>query len=247
LSQAKDEAIKASHFKSELLAKVNHELRTPMGAIMGYAQLLQVGSYGELTEEQLHPIALILSSTNYLNVLVSTLLDQAQIEKGKFIFQRAPFDMVSLAAEVDASMRVLAEKTELEFEITIEPDFPPELIGDRVRIQQIWNNLLSNALKFTDQGFIHSNIRKYDSDYWVLEVADTGLGISKEIQPYIFDAFVQADGSPTRKHTGIGLGLSIVSQLVELMNGRMTLNSEVGKGTQFTIYLPYALADHDQS
>jgi signal transduction histidine kinase len=111
-------------------------------------------------------------------------------------------------------------------------------VGDRTRLQQIWTNLLSNAIKFTEEGHVQTWIRRHGSDQWVIEVTDTGSGIPKEAQPHIFEAFVQVDGSPTRRRSGAGLGLSVAASIVELMGGQILLQSEVGQGTTFTVYLP---------
>lgn len=238
ITRAKDEAVKANQFKTELMAKVNHELRTPMGAILGYTQLLQYGHYGPLAAEQQDPLRLIISSTNYLSTLVGSLLDQAQLEKGALILESQPFPLNEMILEVDARIRILAEKTGLEFHINVEPGFPEELVGDRTRLQQIWTNLLSNAIKFTEEGHVQTWIRRHGSDQWVIEVTDTGSGIPKEAQPHIFEAFVQVDGSPTRRRSGAGLGLSVAASIVELMGGQILLQSEVGQGTTFTVYLP---------
>jgi signal transduction histidine kinase len=151
--------------------------------------------------------------------------------------------MDALIAEVDSRTRILAEKTGLEFEINITPDFPEEIIGDKMRIQQIWTNLLSNAIKFTEEGYIHTYIHRHGADEWAIKVIDTGKGIPKESQKYIFDAFVQVDGSPTRQRAGTGLGLSISASIVEMMGGRIHLHSEVNKGTTFIVYLPLHLTN----
>ncbi len=238
LTKAKDTAIKANQFKTELMAKVNHELRTPLGAIMGYVQLLQLGSYGPILDEQKEPLTLIISASNYLNTLVSSLLDQARLEKGKLELETLPFLIAEFVAEVDSRTRILAERTGLEFKVMIEPEFPEEIIGDKIRIQQIWANLLSNAIKFTEVGYINTHIRRNGEKQWVIEVSDTGKGIPKEAQAHIFDAFVQVDGSPTRQRSGAGLGLSISASIVALMGGQIHLQSEVDKGTTFVVYLP---------
>lgn len=245
LTRVKNEAIRANQFKTELMAKVNHELRTPLGAIMGYTQLLQMGAYGPTAPEQTDPLELILSSTNSLSTLVNSLLDQAQLEKGNLTLENRPFSVREMASEVDPKVRILAEKTGLTFKILIEPSFPEEIVGDRMRIEQIWTNLLSNAIKFTEQGYIHTHIRLQGTGQWLIEVADTGIGIPEEVQASIFDTFVQVDGSATRNHSGAGLGLSIAASIIELMGGTIDLESTLGQGTTFTVILPLNRVDKE--
>lgn len=245
LTQAKNEAIRANQFKTELMAKVNHELRTPLGAIMGYTQLLQMGAYGPVAPEQTDPLELILSSTNALSTLVNSLLDQAQLEKGNLALENRPFSVREMAIEVDSKVRILAEKTGLTFKIIIEPSFPEEIVGDRMRIEQIWTNLLSNAIKFTEQGYVRTHIRLQGTGQWLIEVADTGIGIPEEVQASIFDTFVQVDGSATRNRSGAGLGLSIAASIIELMGGTIDLESILGQGTTFTVILPLNMVDND--
>ena len=238
LAQARDTAVKASQFKSELVAKVSHELRTPLGAIKGYAQLMQMGSYGKLSPKQDEPLELIISSTNYLTLLVNELLDQAKLESQKLILQANPFEPTRMVRDVELRMRVLAEYKGLKFNIVIDPTLPKELIGDVTRLQQILTNLLGNAIKFTESGFVNTNIKKLGTDQWSLQVVDSGPGIPQKAQATIFEPFGQVDGSATREHSGTGLGLSISKQLVELMGGTISLQSEVGQGSTFTVTLP---------
>ena len=146
LAEARDEALRASKFKSELLAKVSHELRTPLGAVMGYAQLLLYGSYGELSEDQKGAADVVVSSTKYLATLVNGILDQAQLESGQLILVHQVFNIQELAFEVESRIRVLAESKGLRFEIEFMPDLPKTMIGDRMRLEQILINLLGNAI-----------------------------------------------------------------------------------------------------
>ncbi|MCA9961031.1 MAG: GAF domain-containing protein, partial [Anaerolineales bacterium] len=146
IAQARDQAVRANQFKSELLAKVNHELRTPLGAILGYSQFLQYGSFGALNEEQANAVGLIIGSTNYLTALVNGLLDQAQLESGKINLQRIPFDVRQMVAEVEMRMCILAEDKGLAFTVAVADALPQMLVGDRMRLQQILINLLGNAI-----------------------------------------------------------------------------------------------------
>ena len=238
LAKARDAALAASQFKSELVAKVSHELRTPLGAIKGYAQLLQLGSYGLLQTNQKEPLELIISSTNYLTLLVNELLDQAKLESNKLVLQITPFDPRQMLREVEARMRILAETKGLQFHSWIDPAFPEELTGDITRLQQILTNLLGNAIKFTERGSVQTKLEMLNTEQWSMQVSDTGPGIPTEAIPTIFEPFGQVDGSTTREHSGTGLGLSISKQLVELMGGKLKLESEPEHGSVFTVCLP---------
>jgi signal transduction histidine kinase len=135
-------------------------------------------------------------------------------------------------------MDILAQKKGLVFSVSTDPSLPQELIGDDRRIRQIIINLVGNAIKFTKEGSVHLVISHPDPDYWEIQVTDTGVGIPKEAQPHIFEPFRQVNSAVTRDNRGVGLGLSITKQLVELMRGRIVVQSELGKGSTFTVLLP---------
>jgi signal transduction histidine kinase len=238
LAQAHDAALAASRFKSELLAKVSHELRTPLSAIKGYAQLLQLGSYGTLSTQQAEPIKLIISSTNFLTLLVNELLDQARLESNKLVLHDQIFSLRQMVADVEARMRVLAEHKGLLFASWIDPTLPEELVGDVTRLQQILTNLISNAIKFTQTGFVRVRIQAIWPDEWLLQVIDSGSGIPEEAHQTIFEPFGQVDGSATRLHSGTGLGLTISQQLAQLMGGTLILENTSGEGSIFSLRLP---------
>jgi signal transduction histidine kinase len=237
VAQARDEALKASQFKSELLAKVSHELRTPLGAILGYAQLLSFGSYGELTEEQNEATDLIIGSSKYLASLVNGILDQAQLESGQLTLVNLPYTVTGLVRDVESIIRVLAEDKGLAFEVLISSDTPEEQRGDQTRLQQVLTNLLGNAVKFTDKGMIKLQVF-VNRKKLCFQISDTGIGIPEDAQPRIFDTFTQVDGSATRRTSGTGLGLSISKQLIEMMDGQIKLSSQVGVGSTFEVEIP---------
>ncbi len=238
LALARDQALEASQLKSQLLAKVSHELRTPLGGILGYAELLRYGAFGPLEEKQLNAASQIIESTHYLTVMVNELLDQAQAESKSIILHDAPFNLNDLMQHVEANATVLAGKKGLAFRKTIDPNMPTTLLGDRQRIQQILLNLLGNAIKFTKKGEVHLNVYWPNERQWAVQVIDTGAGIPKEALSYIFEPFRQVNNAITRENRGTGLGLSITKQLVELMGGTITVESEIDKGSTFTIRLP---------
>ncbi|MCG2784079.1 MAG: PAS domain S-box protein [Anaerolineae bacterium] len=238
LALARDQALDASRFKSQLLAKVSHELRTPLGAVFGYAELLQNRLFGPLNDEQQDAADNIVDSANYLNTMISELLDQAQIEARSVQLRILPFSPTELAERVVSTMSVLAEKKGLSLTHSVAPNLPESLMGDAKRLQQILINLTGNAIKFTTSGSIHIDLLRPDRQHWAMCVSDTGAGIPKEAQGYIFEPFRQVDNAITHYNRGTGLGLSITKQLVELMGGQISLESEVDKGSIFTIILP---------
>jgi PAS domain S-box-containing protein len=238
LALAHDQALEASRLKSQLLAKVSHELRTPLNVILGFAEMLDIGVYGALPAEQRRLIVEIIDSTHYLTELVNELLDQAQLDAGKLKLNIKTFALADLIDGILSKMDVLAKTKGLTLTTDIAADVPGILSGDSARLQQILVNLVSNAIKFTQTGGVRVCLYRPDPAHWAMQVSDTGPGIPVEAQSYIFEPFRQVDGSITRVHAGAGLGLSIVKQLTILMGGQITLESEVGRGSTFTVQLP---------
>jgi signal transduction histidine kinase len=235
---ARDQALEASRFKSQLVSRVSHELRTPLGGILGFAELLQNQMFGQLTERQNTAITNIVESTNYLTHTVNDLLDQAQVESKSISLHNAYFKPSSLLEKVSTTMSILAGKKGLDFQTEIAPGFPAELYGDENRLQQIMVNLAGNAIKFTSKGSVRVRVSSPVPARWVIEVVDTGAGIPEAEHLTIFEPFRQLSNSITRENRGSGLGLAIVKQLAELMGGQISLQSEVGRGSTFTVTLP---------
>ena len=239
LEQAHEQALEASRLKTQLLANVSHDMRTPLGVILGRAEMLQEGVYGPLAERQRAALTDIINSTEQAMTFVNNLLGQAQIESGKITFNIRPFSPVKLLETAQSTSRALAQAKGLELTTSIAPDIPARLRGDSYWLQQILTNLISNAIKFTDEGRVSIRIYRADGERWAMEVSDTGCGIPAEAQAYVFEPFRQVDGTASRQqHTGSGLGLSIVKELTTLMGGEIQLVSEVGKGSTFTVLLP---------
>ncbi len=224
--------------KSVFISVASHELRTPLSGILGYIDMLQEGVYGELTEEQRSVIGRVAANTNQLLSLANNLLDRAQIEAGRLTLRIGTFSPTELITSVQGVMDVMAQAKGLNLTSYIADDVPATLTGDRQRLHQILVNLVGNAIKFTTEGSVSIRAYMHDAHHWALAVSDTGPGIAKEAQGYVFEPFRQADDPSTRHHSGAGLGLSIVKQLVTLMGGEITLDSEVGRGSTFTIVLP---------
>jgi len=238
LALSRDQALEASLFKSQLLSRVSHELRTPLGGILGYAELLQFQAFGALTENQQGAVNSIVESTNYLTEIVNDLLDESQIESKSLTLHNEFFNPAELVEKAVSPLKVLAEKKGLNMRVEICPSLPSELYGDVKRLQQILVNLVGNAIKFTSVGEIHVNVDRPAPAHWAIKIRDTGAGIPAIEQEIIFEPFRQVNNSISRENRGSGLGLAITKQLVELMGGRISLESEVGTGSLFTVTLP---------
>jgi len=234
LHKAKEIAEAASKTKSEFLANMSHEIRTPMNGILGTLQLLQ-GS--EMTCSQKEYVNIAYNSGEALLALLNDILDFSKIEAGKLELEFIPFDMSSLVRELTVLLKQKADERDVELKTDIDPEIPPVIKGDSVRIRQVLANLLTNAIKFTEKGTVTIKVSVVEvTDKVVrlkMEVIDTGIGIPEEAQRKLFNSFTQADGSTTRKYGGTGLGLAIVRQLITLMRGRLGVESEVGKGANF--------------
>ena len=238
LSLARDQALEASQLKSQLLSRVSHELRTPLGSVLGYADLLQSDAYGILSAEQKKVVNNLNNSGLYLATIINDLLDQAQMASKDFTLHIESFDPASLLEQVRDRIMVLAEKKGLTLTAEIAPDLPEALQGDEKRLMQIITNLVGNAIKFTNAGSVGLRLSLADTLHWAIQVTDTGMGIPKDAQVYIFEPFRQINNAITRENRGTGLGLSIVNQLVEIMDGSVKVESEVGQGSTFTVVLP---------
>jgi PAS domain S-box-containing protein len=229
----------ASALKSQFLANMSHEFRTPLNAILGYTSMLLQGvAGGELTPPQKRNLARVDSNARHLMGLINDILDISRIEAGKMPLHSSDFKLTDLMAEVMAEVEPIINRTKLKVETDVAPA-ANKLVGDRQKIKQIVLNLLTNALKFTPEGSVHVIARhRSATDEVSIAVADTGIGIAPADQEKVFEDFQQADNSPTRQYSGAGLGLSICRRLADMMDGRITLQSHVGKGSTFTLFLP---------
>jgi signal transduction histidine kinase len=227
-----------SRMKSIIVAMVSHELRTPLNAVQGLAEVLQQGVYGRLADKQQVTIDRIIINTKRLMSLVRDVLDQAQIEAGTLKIESVLFSPSELVDAVREVVGGLAKDKGLQFLVTIDEALPSTLVGDPQRLGQILINLTNNAIKFTETGSVSIRLYQFDLVHWAMEVADTGPGIPISAEAYIYDAFRQIDSSGSRRHGGIGLGLSIVKRLVTVMEGDIKLSSRLGRGSTFTVLLP---------
>lgn len=243
LIEAHERAMEASRLKSELLANVSHDLKTPLGAIYGYTEMLQVGIYGPISKEQKQVTYNIMESAGQLLNFVNNLLDQARIESGNVTLKSAPVSPKDLAEMVYFSTNVSATAKHINLTYEIDPNLSATVNGDAYWLRQILLNLVSNAIKFTPQdGSVEFKLYQPDADHWAMQVSDTGIGIPDDARSYIFEPFRQVDSTATRGNFGSGLGLSIVHKLTHLMDGRLELHSELDAGSTFTITLPLITA-----
>ncbi len=236
LHKAKELAETASRIKSEFLANMSHEIRTPMNGILGTLQLLQGTSLEELQKEY---VSIAYNSGESLLALLNDILDFSKIEAGKLELEYIPFDMSQITKELCVLLKGKADERGIVLVDEVTSDLPPVIKGDPVRIRQILANLMTNAIKFTEQGEVKVRVSMLEntekSVRLRMEVIDTGIGIPEEAQRKLFNSFTQADGSTTRKYGGTGLGLAIVRQLVTMMHGRLGVESELGKGSCFWV------------
>lgn len=224
--------------KNSFIAMVSHELRTPLSAVLAYAEMIRDRVYGPVNEKQSNAAQRIFTNSQRLLTLVSDLLDQAQIEAGTIRIHITSFRPGELVDAMLGIMEKPAQDKGLALACRIEPHMPARLQGDPQRLQQVLVNLVNNAVKFTDSGKISVRFYLPDPDHWALEVADTGPGIPPDAQQYVFDSFRQVNVGDTRNHGGIGLGLSIVKRLVDLMSGEIHLSSAPGQGSTFSAFFP---------
>ena len=235
LRLAHQEAIEANRMKTQLLANVSHDLRTPLGIIMGYSEMLEKGAFGKVNSEQKNAASEILDSSNQLLAFVNNLIGQAQIETGRLILRPDLFKPTEFVSGIQSIVGFSIKKRKINFEVEIAPELPDQIIGDVYWLKQILLNLVNNAAKFTEEGSIKIRLFLPDKEHWAFQVTDTGPGIPEEARQLIFEPFRQVEG---KTRGGSGLGLSIVSQLTTLMNGRIELESEIYQGSTFTVILP---------
>lgn len=234
LEEAKEKAEEASRLKSAFLATVSHELRTPLNGILGFAEILKT----ELTEpEQQEYAGIIYKSGEHLLNLVTEILNLAKIESGEMTLNLTKIPLQTFIIETAAVHRGAAESKGLQFELEIADDLPQFFSGDPTRLGQILNNLLNNATKFTTHGSVKLTVSRSENEL-SFAVHDSGPGIPAECREIIFEKFKQLENFLTREHGGTGLGLALVKQVTALMGGRLSLDSEVGVGSTFSIHLP---------
>ncbi|GLZ14559.1 histidine kinase [Actinomadura sp. NBRC 104425] len=247
----------SSRYKSEFLANMSHELRTPLNSLLVLAKLLTENAEGNLTEKQVEFARTIHDSGTDLLELINDILDLAKVEAGKMGVHPQEIGVSALVDYVEAAFRPLSQDKGLRFDVEVAPDVPATLYTDEQRLQQVLRNLLSNAVKFTAEGEVRLRVeRAGDMDVTVpalwnvpdvlaFRVIDTGIGVSQDKLQAIFEAFQQADGTTSRRYGGTGLGLSISRNIARLLGGEIHVESELGRGSVFTLYLPARCPESD--
>jgi two-component system, sensor histidine kinase len=243
LRQALEQAGVATRAKDEFLANLSHEVRTPLNAVMGLIALLRKTS---LTEEQSSYLQLMHSSSASLLEILNDVLDFSKIEAGKLALENIGFSLMQWAEDIVIPHALQASNKGVQMHLDVDPALPFNIMSDPGRLRQVLVNLLSNAVKFTKAGSIHVKLMRLsarandppDLIQLGVKVRDTGLGMTSEQQTHIFDAFTQADSSTTRRFGGTGLGLAICKRLVQAMNGKLSVVSAPGQGSEFRFYVP---------
>lgn len=238
LEKANAELRELDRLKSEFVSTVSHELRTPLNIIIGHAEILQDELFGPLNDHQKRYVDNILNSARHLLELVENILDLSRIESGKLELDMQPFDVVQAVDEVRALLDPLAERKEIRVVVRIDPDLQ-QIVADRLRFKQILYNLMSNAVKFTPNGGrVDVTVERLPNEWVQIVVRDTGIGIPQEHLETIFERFRQLDSSFSREWEGTGLGLALTREFVRLHGGKIEVQSQVGKGSTFTVLLP---------
>jgi signal transduction histidine kinase len=240
LAQANMALYESNRLKSDFLATMSHELRTPLNSILGFSEVLL--SNNQLNDKQQRWVRNVQSSGEKLLNLINDILDLAKIEAGKMQVRLEDFSVHDVCEGLLNMFRPLAEKKNIDVRPQIDPDIPV-LRQDVTKFQQILQNLLSNAIKFTPEGGRVLLKAEAEAGQLVLTVSDTGVGIAPEEQELVFEKFRQSGNPLTREHAGTGLGLSIVRELSKLLGGDVSLQSELGRGSTFTVRLPLHLSE----
>jgi signal transduction histidine kinase/CheY-like chemotaxis protein/HAMP domain-containing protein len=251
LEEKAEQLALTSKYKSEFLANMSHELRTPLNSLLILSKMLSENSQGNLTDKQVEFAHNIHSAGSDLLGLINDILDLSKIESGTVTLDIGEMSFSGLRDQMDRTFAQIAQNKKLDFTIEIDPELPHAMYTDDKRLQQIIKNLLSNAFKFTEQGEVLLKVSRVERGWspandhlnnagqvLVFRVEDSGIGIPEDKQRLIFEAFQQADGTTSRKYGGTGLGLSISREITRMLGGELTVESNIGQGSTFSLYLP---------
>ena len=246
LEERAEELQRSSKYKSEFLANMSHELRTPLNSSLILAKLLSENPQQNLSAEQVKFAESIYSAGNDLLNLINDILDISKVEAGKLEVRPENATVARLIEGLRGMFQPMAADKALDFHVEVQPGTPPMIFTDRQRLEQILKNLLSNAVKFTEKGQVSLTVSRQPGEGIAFTVRDSGIGIAPDQQESIFEAFRQADGTTNRRYGGTGLGLSISRDLATLLGGSISITSEPGQGSIFTLILPQQFIEHDE-
>jgi signal transduction histidine kinase len=242
LVKANEDLQEANRLKNRFLARVSHELRTPLNAIIGYTDMNLAGYYGDLNASQRDALERVQRNGRQLLHLINDVLDLSRIDVEGVKLAQGDLNPRELVQSVVTTVEPQVQQKGLELTYDVDPSLPGTLVGDQMRLNQVLLNLVDNAIKFTDHGVIHMSARNGsfgdEEDSWMLQVQDTGRGISERELPYVFEEFRQGASVYGRQADGVGLGLAIAHRLVDAMGGQIRVQSRLGAGSTFTVILP---------
>ncbi len=239
-----DELARANQYKSQFLANMSHELRTPLNSLLILAHDLSENHNKHLDADEVEAAGIIHSSGTNLLRLINDILDLSKVEAGKMDVVHEPVSIGAVATRMERNFRHVAQEKGLDFTVTVQPDAPAHILTDDGKLEQITNNLLANAFKFTSEGGVSVTFAPGAGDKLVVSVTDTGIGIPEDKKESIFQAFEQVDASTRRQFGGTGLGLAITQRLAGLLGGDVTVESQLGQGSTFRVTLPVGEVDH---
>jgi signal transduction histidine kinase/CheY-like chemotaxis protein len=221
--------------REQLISTVSHDLKTPLSTIVGYSELL---GNSEINTKQSYFIKNIRNSSEYITQLVQDLLDFSQIEAGKISIEKVPFSLPEIIEDVARNIQTVYKQKDIDLIINVDEQFQKRIVGDPFRLKQILTNIIGNAYKFTEEGYIRIAAYVNDDQFFTISIQDTGIGIEKANQKLVFEEFAQANEGIEKKYGGTGLGLSICQKIISILGGSLNLESIFGKGSTFTIQLP---------